>query len=119
MVEPLAAKVVKFEVVKIESPAFEGRSFGTVGTYDRITARATIAVSPGETAAFGFVGTRPVLLMPGRLDSALAIWLLIGRHIIAKLSGGRVELDAVPLGHLPATRGLVLLTAGPLSPRAT
>jgi molybdopterin biosynthesis enzyme len=50
-----------------------------------------IAVSPGETAAFGFVGTRPVLLIPGRLDAALAVWLLIGRHIVAKLAGGAVE----------------------------
>ena len=30
------------------SPAFEGRSFGAVGTYDRIVARATIAVSPDD-----------------------------------------------------------------------
>jgi molybdopterin molybdotransferase len=50
-----------------------------------------IAVSPGETAAFGFVGTRPVLLIPGRLDAALAVWLLIGRHLVAKLAGGVVE----------------------------
>jgi molybdopterin molybdotransferase len=49
-----------------------------------------IAVSPGETAAFGFAGARPVLLVPGRLDAALAIWLLIGRHIVAKLAGGRI-----------------------------
>jgi len=50
-----------------------------------------IAVSPGETGAFGFVGARPVLLVPGRLDAALAIWLLLGRHLVAKLAGGRVE----------------------------
>jgi hypothetical protein len=48
LVQPAAAKVVKFEVVKTESPAFEGRSFGTVGTYDRIIGRATIAVSPSD-----------------------------------------------------------------------
>jgi molybdopterin biosynthesis enzyme len=48
-------------------------------------------MSPGESAAFGFVGTRPVLLVPGRLDAALAIWLLIGRHILAGLAGGSVE----------------------------
>ena len=42
---PAASKVVKFEIVRVESPAFEGRSFGAVGTYDRIIARATIAVS--------------------------------------------------------------------------
>lgn len=50
-----------------------------------------VAMSPGETAAFGFVGTRPVLLVPGRLDAALAVWLLIGRHLVARLAGGTVE----------------------------
>jgi hypothetical protein len=43
-----AAKVVKFEIVKIDSPAFEGRTFGAAGTYDRIVARATIAVAPAD-----------------------------------------------------------------------
>lgn len=50
-----------------------------------------IAISPGETAALGFVGARPVLLVPGRLDAALAVWLLIGRHLVAKLGGGTIE----------------------------
>ena len=45
---PAAAKLVKFEIIRVESPAFEGRSFGSVGTYDRILARATIAVSPDD-----------------------------------------------------------------------
>jgi hypothetical protein len=45
---PSAAKVVKFEIERIESPAFEGRTFGRVGTYDRIVAHATIAVSPDD-----------------------------------------------------------------------
>ena len=45
---PSAAKVVKFEILKVESPAFEGRAFGAVGTYDRIVARATIAVAPDD-----------------------------------------------------------------------
>src|SRR5580692_662324 len=49
-----------------------------------------IAVSPGETAAFGFAGARPVLLVPGRLDAALAVWLLIGRYVVAKLAGGSI-----------------------------
>ena len=46
--DPLAAKVIKFEVRSVESPAFESRRFGDVGTYDRIIARATIAVSPTD-----------------------------------------------------------------------
>ena len=45
---PSAAKVVKFEILRVESPAFEGRTFGAVGTYDRILARATIAVTPDD-----------------------------------------------------------------------
>jgi hypothetical protein len=47
-VSPCAAKIVKFEIVRVESPAFEGRSFGTVGTYDRIVGRATLAVAPDD-----------------------------------------------------------------------
>jgi molybdopterin biosynthesis enzyme len=50
-----------------------------------------IAICPGETAALGFIGQRPVLLLPGRIDAALAVWLLLGRHIVAKLAGGKVE----------------------------
>jgi len=50
-----------------------------------------IAICPGETAGLGFVGERPVLLVPGRLDAALAVWLLIGRHLAAKLAGGSID----------------------------
>ena len=50
-----------------------------------------IAVCPGETAALGFVRDRPVLLVPGRLDAALAVWLLIGRPVTAKLTGGSID----------------------------
>jgi len=50
-----------------------------------------IAIAPGDTAAFGFVGERPVLLVPGRLDAALAVWLLIGRLVAAKLTGGSID----------------------------
>ena len=54
-----------------------------------------IAICPGETAALGFVGNRPVLLVPGRLDAALAVWLLIGRQLMAKLAAGGI--DDVPI----------------------
>jgi hypothetical protein len=48
LAQPLGAKVIKFEIIRTESPAFEGRTFGAVGTYDRIIARATIAVAPED-----------------------------------------------------------------------
>jgi molybdopterin molybdotransferase len=47
-----------------------------------------IAIRPGETAAFGFSGSRPVLLLPGRLDAVLAVWLTVGRRMLARLAGG-------------------------------
>jgi molybdopterin molybdotransferase len=73
-------------------------SVRTLAQYGAVEAHG-IAVSPGETSAFGFVGTRPVLLVPGRLDAALAVWLLIGRHLMAKLAGGMFEdrLVTMPL----------------------
>ena len=61
----------------------------TLARFGRVEAHG-VAVSPGETAAFGFVGERPVLLIPGRIDAVLAVWFLIGRHLVAKLAGGSV-----------------------------
>jgi molybdopterin molybdotransferase len=66
-----------------------------------------IAVTPGETAALGFIGPRPVLLLPGRLDAALAVWLLVGRRMLARLAGGD---DAEPA----ATVTLVRKVASPV-----
>ena len=71
-------------------------SLRTPTEYGRIECHG-IAVSPGETAALGFIGVRPVLLVPGRLDAALAVWLLIGRPLVAKLAGGRIEDWSVTL----------------------
>jgi molybdopterin biosynthesis enzyme len=52
-----------------------------------------VALSPGETTAFGFAGTRPVLLLPGRLDAALAAWLTLGRRLLRRLGGGNILED--------------------------
>jgi len=60
-------------------------------THTGRTAVHGIGLAPGTSTAFGFVGPRPVLLLPGRLDSALAAWLTIGRHILSRLAGGRPE----------------------------
>lgn len=55
-----------------------------------------IGISPGETAAFGFAGSRPVLLLPGRIDAALAAWLLVGRPMLARLAGAVEDSPAAP-----------------------
>jgi molybdopterin molybdotransferase len=54
-----------------------------------------IGLSPGETAAFGLVEARPVLLLPGRIDGALAAWLLLGERMLARLAGSREKPCAV------------------------
>src|SRR6478672_9542770 len=43
----LRAQVVRFDIVE-RLPAFAGRSFGDVSPYERITARATIALNPSD-----------------------------------------------------------------------
>jgi molybdopterin biosynthesis enzyme len=55
-----------------------------------------IALSPGETAAFGVIGTRPVLLLPGRLDAVVAGWLMLGRHLLARLTASNEETLTTP-----------------------
>jgi molybdopterin molybdotransferase len=68
-----------------------GRNDASVHLLARIARLAVhgIALAPGETAAIGFAGARPVLLLPGRLDAALAVWMLVGRPMLARLASGQ------------------------------
>ena len=50
-----------------------------------------IALTPGETAALGFVDARSVLLLPGRLDAALSVWLTVGRHMLDRLAAAKTK----------------------------
>jgi molybdopterin biosynthesis enzyme len=63
-----------------------------------------VALTPGETTAFGFAGRRPVLLLPGRLDAALSAWLTIGRHLLACLAGADTAKVDDPAPSLPLAR---------------
>jgi molybdopterin molybdotransferase len=53
-----------------------------------------IALTPGETAALGFTGPRPVLMLPGRLDAALAVWLMVGRRILERLTAATLNRES-------------------------
>ncbi len=72
-----------------------------------------MALTPGETAAFGFAGARPVLLLPGRLDAALCVWLTVGRPMLRRLAGAdeeREPAETVPLARkITSTVGLTEL----------
>jgi molybdopterin biosynthesis enzyme len=56
-----------------------------------------IGLNPGETAAIGVAGDKPVLLMPGRIDAALSCWLVLGRKILAQQAGTIADDVATPL----------------------
>jgi len=51
-----------------------------------------IGLVPGESAAIGAAGSRPVLMLPGRLDAALAVWLVLGRRLLRRLTA-RADAD--------------------------
>ncbi len=53
-----------------------------------------IALSPGESAALGFVERVPVLVVPGRLDAALAAWLTVGRRLVDRLGDASGENES-------------------------
>ena len=65
-----------------------GRNDASVRTLARngTVAFHGIGIAPGETTAVGYAGARPVLLLPGRLDAALAGWLTVGRRMLARLA---------------------------------
>jgi hypothetical protein len=49
------AEVVRFEIVEVESPTFEGRRFGSVGAYEKLIIRATLEVDPEAPRNAGIV----------------------------------------------------------------
>ncbi len=55
-----------------------------------------VALLPGETAAFG-MAAKPVLVLPGRFDAALAVFLTVGRRLIARLAGAMEDEPKIPL----------------------
>jgi hypothetical protein len=99
--QPAAAKVVKFEVLRIESPAFEGRSFGAVGTYDRIIARATIAVSPSDPRNAVIVDIeRAPRNAQGSVEATADVEIL--RPTVAQNGNRRLFYDVLNRGSKPA-----------------
>jgi molybdopterin biosynthesis enzyme len=68
-----------------------------------------VALAPGESAAFGVVAEYPVLVVPGRFDAALAVWLTLGRRLATRLCGGGEERadNAILSRKLSSALGLV------------
>ncbi len=76
-----------------------GRHDASVRTLTRVgkVEMHGVGLSPGETAALGSLATRPVLIVPGRLDAALAAWLVLGSHLLARLTGRAAPDPGMPV----------------------
>jgi molybdopterin biosynthesis enzyme len=83
-----------------------GRHDATVRTVAMVghVACHGLGIAPGETSAFGARGETPVLMLPGRLDAALAGWLLLGRPLLNALSGAA---DSPPVTNRTLARKIV------------
>src|SRR5262245_40079964 len=98
LLEPCVAEVVKFEVLRTESPAFEGRVFGSVGTYDRIIARATIGGAPADPRNAIIVDIdRAPRNAQGRVEATAEVEIL--RPTIATNGSRRLLYDVVNRGN--------------------
>jgi molybdopterin molybdotransferase len=111
------------------------QSVATLGRLGKLAFHG-VALAPGETAAFGMVESRPVLVAPGRLDAAFAVWLTLGRYMVARLTArsaddpcpawpailGRKVTSTIGLAEVIALRqeggGVVPLGSGYLSLQA-
>ncbi len=74
-------------------------SVQTLAKHGRVAAHG-IAISPGETAAFGMISNRAVLLLPGRIDAAVAGWLTMGLPLVDRLSASRDAIQPVSVAAL-------------------
>jgi molybdopterin biosynthesis enzyme len=54
-------------------------------------------LSPGETAALGSAAGKPVLLLPARLDGALAAFLVVGGPLLRTLTGTTTSEPGMPV----------------------
>lgn len=89
---PAAAEVVKFELAGAPRPAFEGRSFGSVGAYEEIRARATIALDPADprNALIADIGVAP-RNGAGRVEAVADV--VIVRPVDPRHGNGTLLLD--------------------------
>jgi hypothetical protein len=107
--DPAEAKVVRLEVVATESPAFEGREFGPVGRYEKIVARAHLAVDPADPHNAGIVDLR---LAPRNARGLVEFTadLTILKPVDLARGNGRLFYDVLNRGN---KIGLILMNDAP------
>ncbi|HUN48245.1 MAG TPA: alpha/beta hydrolase domain-containing protein [Stellaceae bacterium] len=104
-----AARVAKFEILNVESPTFDGRTFGAVGAYEKITARATVALDATDRHNSGIVDLDLAPKNATQEVSAVADVVIL-RPLDPAKGSGRILYDVVNRGHL---LGLALMNDAP------
>ncbi|MGQ0662080.1 MAG: alpha/beta hydrolase domain-containing protein [Pseudomonadota bacterium] len=106
---PGEARVVKFEILSVESPAFEGREFGDAGRYEKLVARATLAVDPAQARNAGIVDLGLAPRNPaGEVEFTADVEIL--KPVDIARTNGRLFYDVLNRG---GKLGLVLMNDAP------
>lgn len=89
----------------------DDRSVEAVGRCGAVIAHG-LALDPGRTGAAGAIAGKPVVCIPGRFDSALAVYLALAAPLVRRLSGSGEDMRAhgAPLARkLSSTVGVAQL----------
>ena len=105
------ARVVEFEVTSRQAPTFDGRSFGSVGAYEKITGKAKIALKPDDPRNTGIVD---INLVPrnatGEVEVTTTVYIL--KPLDATKASGKLFYDVLNRGR---KLGLELMNDAPTS----
>ncbi len=91
------AEVVRFEVLEVESPTFEGREFGSVGPYEKIAARAFLEVDPTDPHNAGIVDLKLAPRNAAKRVEFVADVVILKPIALAK-GNGRIFYEVVNRG---------------------
>ncbi len=105
------AEVVRFEVLEVESPTFEGKEFGSVGRYEKIVARAFLEVDPTDRHNAGIVDLKLAPRNAAERVEFVADVLILKPIDLAK-GNGRLFYEVVNRGR---KRSLGLINDAPWS----
>jgi hypothetical protein len=105
------ARVIEFEVTTRQAPTFDGRSFGSVGVYEKIIGRAKIALRPDDAHNAGIVDIdRAPRNASGEVEVTTTVYIL--KPSDTSKANGKLFYDVLNRGR---KLGLELMNDAPAS----
>src|SRR5712691_12093670 len=95
------ARITRIEITRVESPTFDGTSFGTVGQYEKLVGRAYGEVDPSDprNAIIADLGLAPKNAA-GKIEYSTDIFIL--RPVDRSMGNHRVLYDVNNRGNMTA-----------------